>query len=218
MNPFYKRIQLGSLPARRANRMNVLIQVVALICFVIAFILYGNSNQIMATGYDLYKDESSDVTDHSGFLKETTTLSSGRRVKTDLRDTKIIRSCAQRLANEHRENELRQTIVQTALDMQGPQGYFDCSLFVQTVMAEHGIEVPRSTFEYSPEVGMPVAEEEILPGDIVLYDSMGGGTVTHVGIYVGENEVCHVNTVRGRILTQDLHMCNYPIMAIYRVV
>ena len=118
------------------------------------------------------------------------------------------------LSRQHQVESKRTDIVKTALNMQGPQGYFDCSLFVQTVMAKNGIEVPRSTFQYSTEVGELIEEADILPGDIVLYDSEGWGNPSHVGIYVGEQEVCHVNTVRGKIITQDLHMCNYPIISI----
>lgn len=57
----------------------------------------------------------------------------------------------------------------------------DCSGFVQSVFANFGISLPRTSSQQRT-VGVGVSYEEALPGDIVCYDG-------HVGIYVGEGQI-----------------------------
>ena len=60
---------------------------------------------------------------------------------------------------------------------------FDCSGLVQFTFAHFGVYLPRDSFsQYN--VGRPVSEANLLPGDLVFFDSDGGGA-SHVGIYVG---------------------------------
>ncbi len=108
-------------------------------------------------------------------------------------------------------------IVRTARELIGPRGSFDCSLYVQHVMAKNNIEVPRTTFQYFG-VGTEVDAADLQEGDIVLYDSKNSGTATHVGIYVGDGNVCHVNTNQGRIEETPWRLAGgrYPIVTIRR--
>ncbi len=57
----------------------------------------------------------------------------------------------------------------------------DCSGFVQSVYANFGISLPRTTWDME-SVGVPVSYEEAMPGDIVLYDG-------HVGLYMGDGNI-----------------------------
>ncbi len=57
----------------------------------------------------------------------------------------------------------------------------DCSGFVQSVYKNFNEELPRTTWDME-QVGEEVGYEEIIPGDLVLYDG-------HVGIYVGEDKM-----------------------------
>jgi len=71
-------------------------------------------------------------------------------------------------------------------------GYFDCSLFVQTVFAEHGIKLPRSSRQQA-QVGSFVKWGEWKKGDLLFFwtRATGQGTVGHVAIYAGEGNIIH---------------------------
>lgn len=66
-----------------------------------------------------------------------------------------------------------------------PISGFDCSGLVQFVLAHFGIQVGRSSYEQFVE-GTPVYRYDLLPGDLVFFDSGGPGP-SHVGIFLGGN-------------------------------
>jgi N-acetylmuramoyl-L-alanine amidase len=74
---------------------------------------------------------------------------------------------------------------------------FDCSGYVQYVMSNFGIEMPRSSTEqYS--IGTRVDKSELLPGDLVYFKySANSDRLGHVGIYVGDGNFIH-STVPGQ--------------------
>lgn len=83
----------------------------------------------------------------------------------------------------------------------------DCSGFVQSVYANFGISLPRTTWDME-SVGTPVSYEEALPGDIVLYDG-------HVGLYMGDG-----NIVNAMNEADGIGICSAtytPIITIRRV-
>jgi cell wall-associated NlpC family hydrolase len=93
-------------------------------------------------------------------------------------------------------------IVGTALALRGspyrnggtdPSG-FDCSGFVQYVFGRHGLAVPRSVGELY-QAGQAVTDA-LEPGDLVFFDTAGGGA-SHVGIVVGGEEFVHAPSTRG---------------------
>ena len=65
-----------------------------------------------------------------------------------------------------------------------PSG-FDCSGFVMYVYAQMGVSLPHYTGAQWG-VGVPVAESDLQPGDLVFFDGLG-----HVGIYIGGGEFIH---------------------------
>lgn len=71
-----------------------------------------------------------------------------------------------------------------------PRG-FDCSGYVQYVMKNFGVEMPRSsTDQYS--VGVRVDKSELMPGDLVYFKySPSSYRLSHVGIYVGDGNFIH---------------------------
>lgn len=71
-----------------------------------------------------------------------------------------------------------------------PRG-FDCSGYVQHVMRNFGVEMPRtSTDQYS--IGVRVAKSELMPGDLVYFKySASSYWLNHVGIYVGDGNFIH---------------------------
>jgi len=60
---------------------------------------------------------------------------------------------------------------------------FDCSGFVHYVFRQVGTDLPRTAAAQS-QVGFPVAETELSPGDR-LYFADGEGRIVHTGVYCG---------------------------------
>lgn len=57
----------------------------------------------------------------------------------------------------------------------------DCSGFVQSVFADFGVALPRTSSQQR-SAGIPISYEEALPGDLICYDG-------HVGIYIGNGQI-----------------------------
>jgi len=74
---------------------------------------------------------------------------------------------------------------------------FDCSGFVRYVFRHsEGIELPRTSREQA-KFGAPVKRNELRPGDIISFATGGGGRVSHVGVYIGDNKFIHSSSSRG---------------------
>lgn len=71
-------------------------------------------------------------------------------------------------------------------------GYFDCSLFTQTVFAENGIKLPRNSRQQS-QLGTSVKWGEWQKGDLLFFwtQATGKGKVGHVAIYAGNGYIIH---------------------------
>jgi cell wall-associated NlpC family hydrolase len=72
-----------------------------------------------------------------------------------------------------------------------PSG-FDCSGFTSYVFDKLGVTLPRTSEEQFQE-GKPVSIEEAQPGDLLFYDALGKGHVSHVAIYLGNGVIVHAN-------------------------
>jgi peptidoglycan DL-endopeptidase LytE len=73
---------------------------------------------------------------------------------------------------------------------------FDCSSFTMRVFSEAGISLPRSSAAQS-QVGTPVSLNQLQKGDIVFFDTDFNGTINHVGIYAGNDQILNVSTSKG---------------------
>ncbi len=96
------------------------------------------------------------------------------------------------------EDEVRRRILEAASRFRGvPYMYgaespaaFDCSGFVRYVYRQAaGIELPRSSRGIFA-AGIPVDPRKARPGDVLVYDTVGGYP-SHVAIYLGEGSVIH---------------------------
>jgi hypothetical protein len=97
------------------------------------------------------------------------------------------------------ESEARKKIVETAQSFKGvpyvygassPDG-FDCSGFVQYVYAHAAdIQLPRNS-KGQWAAGNPIAKDAVRPGDIFVFDTVGGGGPSHVAIFLGEDKMIH---------------------------
>ena len=72
---------------------------------------------------------------------------------------------------------------------------FDCSGFVQYVFKRNGITLPRTSKEQYT-VGTWVSKSNLLPGDLVFFNTDGSG-VSHLGIYIGNGQFIHSASSKG---------------------
>ncbi len=79
-----------------------------------------------------------------------------------------------------------------------PKG-FDCSGYVQYVFKAHGISLPR-TSKQQYAVGTAVSKANLKQGDLVFFNTSGSG-VSHLGIYIGNNQFIHSSTSKGVVIT-----------------
>ena len=69
---------------------------------------------------------------------------------------------------------------------------FDCSGLIQFAYGKAGRPVPRRSADQAAsgrEVGRTVSE--LRPGDILVFSANPGGLVSHVGLYLGDNQFIH---------------------------
>lgn len=80
-----------------------------------------------------------------------------------------------------------------------PSG-FDCSGFVQYVLRQHGISMPRTSKEQW-NVGRAVSKGELKIGDLVFFANTYTTGISHLGIYVGNNQFIHASSSKGVIIS-----------------
>lgn len=75
------------------------------------------------------------------------------------------------------------------------QSGVDCSAFVQAVYNTVNYRLPRTSAEQAG-IGETVDLREAQPGDLLFFNTSGGG-VSHVGILVGGDQFVHASTSSG---------------------
>ncbi len=73
----------------------------------------------------------------------------------------------------------------------------DCSGFVQSVMKNFGISLPRTSREQA-KVGRAIKSSEMRPGDLIFYAN-SSGTVNHVAMYIGNGQFVHAASSKSGI-------------------
>ncbi len=88
----------------------------------------------------------------------------------------------------------------------------DCSGFVLAVFSNFGISLPRTATDQSYS-GTPVSLDYLQLGDLIFY---GYGSITHVGIYIGNGQIVHaMNEAMGINISSYTFM---PIITAVRVI
>ncbi len=82
----------------------------------------------------------------------------------------------------------------------GSKGY-DCSGLVTALYSGNtNVKLPRSSRDMA-EVGTYVSASELIPGDLLFFNSGGDSTINHVAIYIGNGKMIHSsNSQRGVVL------------------
>jgi hypothetical protein len=83
---------------------------------------------------------------------------------------------------------------------------FDCSGFVKFIFRNFGLELPHSSY-YLYKISKHIDTAEAQSGDLVFFVTRGKG-VSHVGIYLGNNQFIH-SPGRGRTVSIDSLSADY---------
>jgi cell wall-associated NlpC family hydrolase len=107
-------------------------------------------------------------------------------------------------------NYLRESLVKSARDFIGvpylwggvsAETGFDCSGLTMTVYQLNGLDLPRhSRTQY--DAGNTVDRKDLQKGDLVFFATRGNGKISHVGVYIGDNQFIHAPS-RGRNIRID---------------
>ncbi|MBJ6360502.1 lysozyme family protein [Paenibacillus sp. GCM10012307] len=73
------------------------------------------------------------------------------------------------------------------------RGYVDCSGLMEFVFAKFGINI-RGTAQMQFDMTTPVAESAAQPGDLVFFYTGGDRTISHVGMYIGNDKFINANS------------------------
>ena len=112
--------------------------------------------------------------------------------------------------NRDREEKIRYKIVEFAKTQIGkPYVYgatgnssFDCSSFVQYVFKKTlGIIIPRVSAEQS--VFKPKLHNNIKKGDLLFFETLEKGRISHVGMYIGNRQFIHASSKSKRVTVSD---------------
>ena len=79
----------------------------------------------------------------------------------------------------------------------------DCSGLVLQVFAGTGLKLPRQSAQQA-QIGAVVDLPDLQAGDLLFFDTEGRGTVTHVGIYLGDGEFINANSYGGQVAVNQL--------------
>jgi len=87
---------------------------------------------------------------------------------------------------------------------------FDCSGFTSFVCRKNGINIPRTSIMQG-EVGLKVARKELKEGDLIFFDTSKEkkGYITHVGIYLGNNNFIHASSANKKVVISSLNQSFY---------
>ena len=90
----------------------------------------------------------------------------------------------------------------------------DCSGLVMYCYAQVGVSLPHGATQIWLHSGVSVPRSDIQPGDVICYDY--GSYCGHVAIYVGDGQVIHASSTRGRVCYGNVDMMS--IKAIKRII
>ncbi|MCL6625176.1 C40 family peptidase [Alicyclobacillus shizuokensis] len=86
--------------------------------------------------------------------------------------------------------------------LQAPPNNLDASGFVQSVMAEAGISVPRTVEEQAQTGSVVDNPADLRIGDLVFFDLEGtGSSATFDGVYIGQNQFAAMTTHGLRVVS-----------------
>ncbi|WP_052948057.1 NlpC/P60 family protein [Aneurinibacillus tyrosinisolvens] len=89
-----------------------------------------------------------------------------------------------------------------------PEG-FDCSGFTSYVLGEMGVTLPRTSASQFTAGEAVESIVDLKPGDLLFFDSEKRGTITHVGVYIGDNKMAHAASTSVKIDDINWYLDHY---------
>lgn len=90
-------------------------------------------------------------------------------------------------------------------------GGVDCSGFVKEIYEDFGYYLDRVSYQQANTAGIRVDLEDRKPGDLIFYAN-SSGTVNHVAMYIGNDQIVHAANSR-----QGIIISKYNYRKVYRV-
>ncbi len=92
----------------------------------------------------------------------------------------------------------------------------DCSGFTSQVFKKFGVSLSRSSSGQFANNGVHVDSSDVRPGDLMFYGH--NGNISHVGIYMGNDQIIHASTAKTGITTGvAFRTSGKPLVGIKRV-
>ena len=90
-----------------------------------------------------------------------------------------------------------------------PSGGFDCSGLVYYVYGKFGYSLPHGATSQYNKLSTTVQKKDLQPGDLVFFSNNGFASITHVGIYLGNNKFIHAAGTNTGVIISDLSSAYY---------
>lgn len=128
------------------------------------------------------------------------------------KDNNILTTKEKRNSVSSKERSVRKKIVETALSklntpyLWGASGSnkFDCSSFIQYVYKQSiNLSLPRISYEQA-DFGKKINYRNLKPGDVLAFDTLNKNHITHVGLYIGNNQFIHASSGYGKVVVSEL--------------
>lgn len=86
-----------------------------------------------------------------------------------------------------------------------PEGGFDCSGLIRYILGALRMDMPRTARQQATR-GLAVnrSRDALKPGDLLTFGKGKRGSVSHIGIYVGDGRFVHASSVAGRVIESPL--------------
>jgi cell wall-associated NlpC family hydrolase len=89
-----------------------------------------------------------------------------------------------------------------------PKRGFDCSGLVYYLLRQRGLNPPRTAAGLA-SYGKPVSRSSLKPGDLVLFANTYKRGISHIGIYIGNNNFVHAANHSSGVKTDSLNSAYY---------
>lgn len=144
----------------------------------------------------LVSDEKTQITSRSSTKRTSTPVSSEKSAA-------LIASASGNSVSEFAKQYIGYSYVYGG---SGPTS-FDCSGFTMYVFKQFGINLPHNAVTQS-NYGAYVSKENLVPGDLVIFNNYANTSIGHAGIYIGNGRIVHAaNSNRG--VTTDTILSGY---------
>lgn len=144
-----------------------------------------------------------------GYAKGEISFEKQQKIEKEEQIKEVVIISEPKLANNS-EIELRNKIVKFAKTQLGKpylwgasgNNQFDCSSFTQYVLQKTaGITIPRVSYHQASFRSK--MSKGIKKGDLLFFETLGKGRISHVGIYIGNREFIHASSKYGKVIISE---------------